>query len=411
VPQPMRNHLLYCFSLLAIINCQAMPAFADAKLEGTYPAQWRLVWNHNPATQATLCWSTAQPGKQHRVLLRAAGGEGETLIEAQRNGRYSAQSPALYYHHAELSELQPATQYHVVIESDGKRSPPLFFVTAPTKDVPVSLLFGADSRSGHNARRQMNAMLAKMMAESQVADRVPILALAHGGDYVYDGRNLEHWVRWLSDHELTTGPSGRLLPIIPARGNHDRGKLFNEIFAFPPQDHNYYSVNLSPQVRLLTLNTETSLAGNQRSWLQKELAAERPQRRWLLVQYHRPAFPAVKQPCLNQEHWVPLFEQYNVDLVCEGDGHSIKRTLPIRDFKLDPTGVVYVGEGGLGVGQRIPKTHRWYLNSPSTKVGRGHHVQLLTFGPQQLTFQVVLLGGEVFDEHFLAVREPPVSKE
>ena len=44
---------------------------------------------------------------------------------------------------------------------------------------------------------------------------------------------LSYGSRWMSDHELTVGPNGRLLPIIPARGNHDGGKLFNEIFAFP----------------------------------------------------------------------------------------------------------------------------------------------------------------------------------
>ena len=101
---------------------------------------------------------------------------------------------------------------------------------------------------------------------------------------------------------------------------------------------------------------------------------------------------------------MPLFEQYNVDLVCEGDGHNIKRTAPIRDFKVDLTGVVYIGEGGLGVGQRTPKDHRWYLNPPQAKTGKGHHVQLLTFDREQLASRVVLIGGEVFDDYSRPVR-------
>ncbi|NOY29573.1 MAG: metallophosphoesterase family protein [Planctomycetes bacterium] len=369
------------------------------------PIQWRLIWLTDPATSATLSWSTTIAGKVHRVHLRETNGETKTLVEAQRNGRYSGKSPELYYHHAHLTKLKPATEYHVTLESDGKQSPEMFFMTAPAEKVPVSLLFGADSRSGHKERRLMNAMLASMVAESYQADRVPILALAHGGDFILSGDRLDQWSRWMSDHELTVGPEGRLLPIIPTRGNHDFGELFNEVFSFSAEERtNYYALNLSPEIRLVTLNTETSVAGDQTHWLKSELEASRPAHRWLLVQYHKPAFPAVKPPWINLTHWVPLFEKYNVDLVCEGDGHNIKRTPPIRNMKIDPTGVVYIGEGGLGVGQRTPKTSRWYLQPPHAKTGSDHHVQLLTFDKEKITYRVVLLGGELFDEHFLPVR-------
>ncbi len=418
---PHNRIATFKFLLFALISVPlSVPLFgaarvhADAVLEGVKPAQWRLVWNTDPATTATLCWNTAEAGTEHRVLLRREGagkedGAKEIVVKSQRDGRYSAGKPDLFFHHVHLSELKPATKYHVVLASDDQRSPEMFFITAPAKDVPVSFLFGADSRSGHEARRQVNAMLAKITAESYASKRTPVLAFAHGGDFIYDGRNLVQWSRWMSDHELTVGPDGRMLPIIPARGNHDRGKLFNEIFAFPPGNTNFYGVDIGPQMRLVTLNTETSVTGNQLAWLRKELAASRPKKRWLLAQYHRPAFPAVKQPWLNLMHWVPVFEKYNLDLVCEGDGHNIKRTVPIRDFKEDPTGIVYIGEGGLGVGQRAPKQGRWYLSSRQAKSGQGHHVQLLTFTQKKLTCQVILLGGQVFDSYTGRVRTPSVA--
>ena len=406
----MRKFFLVASALLASLT-PLQAAWADASLEGSHPAQWRLVWNSDPATSATLCWSTKVAGHAHRVLLRRDGSpEQQTpeqqIINAQRNGRYSAKEPDLFFHHVALSDLQPATKYHVVLESDDQKSPEFFFLTAPAEETPLALLFGADSRSGQEARRKMNAMLARMLRESYQPGHMPILALAHGGDFIYDGRRLNQWSRWMTDHELTVTDEGQLLPIIPARGNHDGGKMFNEVFAFPPEDKNYYGVDLGPEIRLLTLNTETSLAGDQSEWLARELAQSRPKRRWLLAQYHRPAFPAVKIPWLNLIHWVPLFEEHNLDVACEGDGHNIKRTPPIRDSKIDPTGVVYIGEGGLGVGQRTPKTNRWYLNSSQAKTGQGHHVQLLEFSDENLTYRVVLLGGEVFDEHTIPVRKP-----
>ena len=86
-----------------------------------------------------------------------------------------------------LTDLLPATKYHVEIESDGRRSPPMYFVTAPTEDVPISIVFGADSRSGLKERREINTMIAELVAKSWEPGKTPILAFAHAGDFVYSG--------------------------------------------------------------------------------------------------------------------------------------------------------------------------------------------------------------------------------
>ena len=254
-------------------------------------------------------------------------------------------------------------------------------------------------------RRQDNTMMAELVAASHENSNPAddLLAFAHGGDYIVSGTNLEQWSVWLSDHELTTGKDGRMLPVIPARGNHDKGKIFNEVFGFPDDDLNYYAINIGPEVRFVTLNTETSTAGDQAKWLDGELEHSRPNYRWLLAQYHRPAFPAVKEPSTALQSWVPLFEKYNVDLVCESDGHNIKRTVPIRGGKADESGVVYIGEGGLGVPQRTPKTDRWFLESPGM-ADQGHHVFVLTFEEDKLKGKCILLGGKIRDTFERSVR-------
>lgn len=100
--------------------------------------------------------------------------------------------------------------------------------------------------------------------------------------------------------------------------------------------------------------------------------------------------------------FVPLFEKYNVDLALESDGHCIKRTVPIRNGKQNPTGVVYVGEGGLGVGQRRPKQDHWYLKDGYT--GRGHHVMQLSFSNDALTVETIMLEGNTVDKTTLKPR-------
>ncbi len=408
----MRKPVLQSWALFSITILSLLCYLAACDLRSqasepdTRPVQWRVIWKDHPAHQATISWSTARRGKLHRVLVTSGNGDEARVVECHRNGPYTGGNA--FYHHARLADLQPSTRYDIVLESDGQRSPKMYFVTAPDDDRPIHLLFGGDSRSGRQARQQINRMMAQM------ATRDPsIIAFAHGGDYVVTGHRFDLWDAWLSDHELTVTADGRLVPIIPARGNHDSGKLFDEVFDFPVGDTNYYALNLTAQVRLITLNTNISAGGDQAQWLADELQRSRPRHRWLLAQYHRPAFPAVKIPGAARRHWVPLFEQYHLDLACESDGHVIKRTSPIRNEKFDPTGVVYIGEGGLGVTQRTPDVKRWYLQPPGV-VGRGHHVQLLQFSPTGLRCQTILHGGQVFDDVTLKPRErsqPPLTRK
>jgi hypothetical protein len=86
-----------------------------------------------------------------------------------------------------------------------------------------------------------------------------IIALAHTADYT----NRAYWSElyyWLNDHfETTTTSSGRLLPIIPARGNHDLDVGFEEKFWWPDRENDYYfTTHLSSQVALITLNSTIS---------------------------------------------------------------------------------------------------------------------------------------------------------
>jgi hypothetical protein len=369
------------------------------------PRQWRLIWTTDPAHRATVSWNTLGEGSIHRVHYRSEDGREEGTVDCRETGRYTAgnEKIELYYHHVRLERLNAARQYRIAIESDGRRSAEFYFHTAPDDNRPVGLLLGGDSRSNQAVRRQMNQRMATLLREN-----ASLLALAHGGDYVGSGSVLSEWSQWMSDHEVTTGPDGRLLPIIPARGNHDKGALFNEVFGFPPGDANYYATDLGEQLGLVTLNTETSIAGDQAKWLETQLKASRPAHRWLAVVYHRPAFPAVKAPSGALQFWVPIFDRYSVDLAYEADGHNIKRTVPIRDNVEDAAGVVYLGEGGLGAEQRKPKPNRWFLKSPGMG-SSGHHVHLVIFSDEHWECRVVADNGKTLDEYFRKFRAPPQS--
>lgn len=69
-----------------------------------------------------------------------------------------------------------------------------------------------------------------------------------GGDYIFDGHSWNEWTEWRTDHELLTQRDGQILPIVPARGNHEAsGLLFDEIWNTPGNaGENYWVTALSP---------------------------------------------------------------------------------------------------------------------------------------------------------------------
>lgn len=173
-----------------------------------------------------------------------------------------------------------------------------------------------------------------------------------------------------------------------------------------------HQTSLSEQVELVTLNTEISLAGDQRAWLEEKLGDLRDGNRWLLASYHRPAYSSVRSlqdGATRRDNWVPLFERYNVDLVCESHDHALKRTLPIRSHAPDlENGIVYIGDGGLGVPQRVPDPSRWWLQEPGFAKAV-HHVHMFEIGSDAIRVRAFGMEGDTLDDFTLSPRAVAVE--
>ena len=402
-----KRHGVVAAAFVAVTATIAFSVPLTSQTPDLTPSQMRVVWSTDPAHRAVVSWSTAGEGAEHTVhydtqsrgaVLAEYGFTSEVVI----TGEYKPGDDSPWFHHAEIADLPADTDIFFVVESDGNVSQELHFRTAtddPTKT--IKFLYGGDSRTGRNDRQKMNRLIATLVEEDP-----EISALVHGGDYIAFANSLDQWTAWMTDHELTIGSDGRVLPIVPAKGNHEgKGEIYNRVFGEPSGDveRNWFFTRFG-SLALINLDTEASVAGEQRDWLRERLVEGR-QAPWLIVNYHRPAFPAAKSASGAREHWVPLFEEFDVDLVCESDGHTLKRTPPIRDERVDFTGVVYVGEGGLGVPQRTPKIdEHWYLQSPGM-ASRGDHIQKVEVTEDLLRYQAIWDDGTVADELTIQPRE------
>lgn len=360
----------------------------------------RVLWVENPASHAIISWTTTAEGTDHYVEYGTSSVIKKKSVdirtkESAKDGLITRSEADMksgvlkgYFHHAELDELIPDTKYFFRVCSDGVCSKELHFYTAPENGSGFSLLFGGDSRFGggenyggsapHSDRQNVNKLISTLAEEDE-----SILAFVHGADYCSTAEwRFLYW--WFEDHMLTYTKSGRVLPLVAARGNHDMDIGFQENFwlgslSEENPEHYYYATSFSDDVSLITLNTEISTTGDQLRWLESNLETIRPKRKWLFVQYHKPAFPAVKDYEYEQyvrlrKHWVPLFEKHNVDLVVESDGHAMKKTVPIRNGAYSPDGIIYIGEGGLGVPLRKTRQERWYFQGHDSFAEMEHHV-------------------------------------
>jgi hypothetical protein len=376
----------------------------------------RAVWSKNPGTQAVIVWDgpkadpsailqyDTQPhaGKTSTYAFNAPISEAGLYQERTERKPKKAKpdwkptsTPELFYHHVALNNLNPGTVYYLSVKTADGVSREYHFKTAPKDQTPFKLIYAGDSRTHLDVARQISSQISTMI---ELDDS--IIALLHGGDYAYTTRR-DVWKDWLESYALTTTEKGKLLPIIPVIGNHDvQGKspFFRQAYGYPGGELDYYTCRLTPEISILCLNTEISADGDQRIFLQSELNKLKSEKiKWQLAAYHKPAFPAIKQPSSAKVSWVPLFDEFNLDLVLESDGHCIKRTVPIRNGKEDPAGTVYLGEGGYGAPQRDPKPNLWYLKGEHCFASKGDHIMLLEFDGDTVQYSTQLNTGEIVD--------------
>lgn len=388
--------IFICF-LLCLIACKKDQPTTKigTKLDVMHP---RVIWTEKPQEHAIISWTSTLLGDNNYVLIDTIPvlkGDQVLKTNSSKDGKifmrkmdYSEGVPEAYYHHAELNNLRPSTTYYFKYCTDNVCSDTYNFITAPDQDQPYAIISGGDSRLGGEKprfagrtplieRQQMNRMIAKLTEEDP-----SIIAFAHGGDYCTTA-NWRHLYYWFEDHVLTITKDNRILPLIVTRGNHEHeigflenfwlGEITNEY-----SDGYFFMTQITPSSALLTLNTETSMAGDQLEFLEETLEKHRAKNNWMFVQYHKPAYPAVKDFDREdfyhiRKYWVPLFEKYKISLALESDGHALKKTMPILNGKVDKNGIIYIGEGGLGVPQRKPFPERWFFGEESI-VDSKHHL-------------------------------------
>lgn len=338
-------------------------------VQGT-AVRFRLMWYEDPATTMVVGFQILHGNPQKHFLYY------DTVDHQQDTSGYSNRVAIQHLNQfadmqnafVRLQGLQPNTAYYFVVADTAGVSRRLWFMTAPDDPLePLSFVAGGDSRNNRTPRKNANRVVAKLRPH----------AVLFAGDFTYSGVSIQ-WRDWLDDWQLTIGTDGRMIPLVPARGNHEpTNEHLSQLFLAPHE--NYFALTFGGGlIRTYALNTEISIGGQQTNWLAKDLK-EQCHTRWKFAFYHKPMRPHVSgKPEGNQQytHWAPLFYEHQVRMVLESDAHVVKTTWPIRPdvgseseegFVLDEKkGTVYIGEGCWGAPLRVADdTKSWTRDDSS----------------------------------------------
>ncbi|MBE9511471.1 MAG: metallophosphoesterase family protein [Bacteroidetes bacterium] len=370
----MKNNLFFYVIAILLLGSGCKKEYAPVSLD-----KIRLVWNDSPETTMTIGWDQIS-GENPKVCYG-------TKDQGRKWNRYKlSQEPTREINHynmntkfCELSGLLPDKAYYFVIKDSEGVSERFWFKTAPDKPVPFTCILGGDTKSVEpslSAGRFSNKIVAKLRP----------LFVVFCGDFTSDvGTNPEYWAQWLTDwFELTRASDGRLFPVVPVMGNHERGnmsvlnKIFNAPYQYESPENIYYSLSFGGNFfHMILLNSEIDEGCEQRQWLEKDLDKHK-NFTFKLAAYHKPFRPHTmgKRENIYQYHqWAYLFYEYGLDISLDADSHMSKITYPLKPDSVngfegfvrdDISGTMYIGEGSWGAGYRVADDNKpWTLRSGS----------------------------------------------
>jgi hypothetical protein len=252
-----------------------------------------------------------------------------------------------------------------------------------------------------------------------------------GGDIAYtnsrkafmkgNGWEIQRWRTFFKEWKSQMVTSdGRMIPLMPVVGNHDikavalkqksKDFLFYKLFAFQEEGVPYRVFDAGNYLSLFLLDSGHTyhIEGQQTAWLKKHLSC-RENIPYKMAAYHISGYPSV-YPYRGtgakriRNEWSPLFERYHLNVAFEHHNHAYKRTHPMKAGKIDPDGVVYMGDGSWGVSPRKPKK-LWYLDAAL----QSNAVCLVTLTSEVSRIEAFNLQGNVIDKSTTLPTRPKVT--
>jgi len=342
------------------------------------PDKLRAVFTDDPSTTISIIFDTNKSANTNPRVYYSTSYSAVQNNSSSFKYRDSELSNAwddfnenifIYNNIVKLDNLIPDKKYYFKIKDNTGETQIYYFETIPDNpNKKLSFICGGDSRDNRSVRQIANIIVSKLKPHAVFFD----------GDFT-DDSTADEWIDWFDDWQLSISSDGRVTPLVPARGNHENN---NGILAtlFGTNATVTYALSFGGNLfRAYTLNSKNTIAGfgSQTDWFRQDLEGSQDHI-YRFAQYHEPMRPVTggkPDGAAQYAFWSPLFYQYNVDLVLEGDSHTASTTYPIipctggygcvDGFKEDANnGTVFTGQGSWGAPLRPANEPRpWTFHS------------------------------------------------
>ena len=325
--------------------------------EGRYVRQ---IVAQNNSTSRTIMWQSDISEDGAIVEYRVANSSDIKSVNAT-NRAFTDDGTTSYIHEATIAELTPNTTYEYRVGYGNKRSNWYKLTTAGAHDYQV--LIYPDSQSADYSG------WAKLVKDS--VQRNPNAALyVSMGDLVDNGEQASQWRAWFNSIE----PLASRTAFAPLMGNHETYNLdwkvrepvaYTNYFTLPSNGNDeyknrYYSYDFG-DVHYVVLDTQfkeaegfhDNLRDDEVAWLRQDLANNT--KKWTVVLMHKDSirYKNTKtnwEPGINDigETFMPIFDEFNVDVVLSAHYHTYRNRGHIRNFERNESGPLYIITGVAG---------------------------------------------------------------
>ncbi|MBX2819420.1 MAG: metallophosphoesterase [Rhodothermaceae bacterium] len=358
-------------------------------LEGipiTYPVlEERAPYVQNPTKSSIeIAWRSVEP---YRGTVQFGTEKG--LLQNSVTEDSSTQK-----HHVVLESLTPSTRYFYSVsdESDEIYAEESTRTARRDEESQFAFLVLGDSGVGTDTQRKVAGQMETSMNQREVDFMIHVGDVHQGsGDY-YDNVYFKPYKNLLKNINAFT-----------SLGNHDvitdNGAVYLDDFYLPTNNpdstERYYSFRWANSYFIcLDTNSDYSPGSSQHAFLLDALnSEERQSAMWTFIYAHHPPFTEYWTNYYGDEnvqnHLVPLYESYGVDMVMNGHTHSYERG--------EKEHVHYLVSGGGGGG-----LDDFFIDYDHISFSRAvHHFTRIDVDGAQLTVQAIDENGQQVDRFII----------
>ena len=378
----------------------------------------RQIVAQDNSISRTIMWQSDNSEADAVIEYRLEGAEKSQTIGATDKA-FTDDGSTTYIHEATLTGLTPNTKYEYRVGYGTDRRSDWYRLETAGASVYDVLIY-PDSQSGDYSQWE------EIVKSSALRNPRTALYISMG-DLVDNGEHAYQWRTWLNSIK----PLSANVPLATTLGNHEMYTLdwkmrepyaYLNYFAVPPNgneifNRRYYSYDFG-DVHYVVLDTmlyESNHEDNhdthhpdlydvQVQWLRQDLTANT--KKWTVVLMHRDPFQyafdrpgASRDVGFNEEGvlFMPIFDEFNVDLVLSAHLHSYRNRGHVRNFDRDSSGPLYILTGIAGDARR-PKWKEHPLDVYVAPDRDKNNYMTMTVTPSKLIVKAFLPDGTQLDE-------------